>query len=140
MRVGFSCAVHASDGKNSAVARISARPDGHRGRMAGKPRTRANTGRRSLAAEHQGPKCHLLAAGAFCSRVDQDASRKKGVACPRDELQCPRLRAHLKETSQYYRQRHARRATGIAASVDRALLIRMWSAALKKSETSPSQF
>src|SRR4029450_5971802 len=97
MRIEFSCAVHASDGKNGVVARISARPDGHRGRMAGQTRTRAKTGRRSRAAERPGSKCHLFAAGAFCSRVDQAAEKR--VACPPDEVQRPRLLAHLKETS-----------------------------------------
>ncbi|PYK12947.1 MAG: hypothetical protein DME64_14865, partial [Verrucomicrobia bacterium] len=78
--------------------------------MEGKPRTCAKIGRRSRAAESQGPKCHLFAAGAFCSRFDRSASRKKSVACPRDEFPCPRLRAHLKETSQCYRERHDRGA------------------------------
>src|SRR6266498_3720345 len=104
MRIEFSGAVHPSNGKNSAIARISAGPDGHRSRMAGKPRTRTKTGRRSRAAERQGAKRHLFAAGAFCSRVDQAAEKR--VACPCNEFPCPRLRAYLKETSQCYRERH----------------------------------
>src|SRR4030095_4211352 len=52
----------------------------------------------------QGAKRHLFAAGAFCSRVGQAAEKR--VACPRNEFRCPRLRAHLKETSQCYRERY----------------------------------
>src|SRR4029434_7800257 len=63
MRIEFSCAVHASDGKNGTIARISARPNGHRGRMAGKRRTCAETGSGSRAAEAQGAKRRLLWAG-----------------------------------------------------------------------------
>src|SRR4029453_16878864 len=129
-----------SDGKNGAVARISARPDGHRGRMAGKPLTRAKTGRRSRPANRQGPKCHLFAGGAFCSRVGQAASRKKPVACPRDEFPCPCLRADLKEASQCYRERHDRGATGLTARVDPERVIRVCRRSFKRRKISPWRF
>jgi len=65
---------------------------------------------------------------------------KKRVACPRDELQCPRLRAHLKETSQCDRKHHDRGATGLTAGVDPERVITVCRRSFKRSKISLRQF
>src|SRR5262245_7871578 len=122
------------------MPRISARPIGHRGRMASKPGARAKTGRRSRAAEHQGAERHLLAPSALCARVEAAPARKERVACSRDEFRCPRLRANLEKTPQYYSERHDRGAIRLTARVDTSRAVGMHRRPCERSKIGPQQF
>src|SRR5882724_6161389 len=85
-------------GTNGAPAGIFAGCDGHRGRMAGKSRSRPKIGRGASTAGKSVTKRDFLAASAFRPRIAQIVPREESFPCSRDELSRVGLRADPAKT------------------------------------------